>query len=135
MISFGVFGLGGSILSFWPPSVTDPTAHRMLAAMQGNHVYATWQKLINPVHAVASVAAIVGGIGILRLRPWGRRLAIGYGLWFAAKMVASAILSFLYLVPALEEQAKQTSGAAGLAIHHIPFQLVLMWYVLTGWQK
>ena len=26
-------------------------------------------------------------------------------------------------------------GAAGLAIHHIPFQLTLMWYVLTGWQK
>ena len=26
-------------------------------------------------------------------------------------------------------------GAAGLAVHHIPFQLVLMWYVLTGWQK
>jgi outer membrane protein assembly factor BamB len=26
-------------------------------------------------------------------------------------------------------------GAAGLAIHHIPFQLVVMWYVLTRWQS
>ena len=26
-------------------------------------------------------------------------------------------------------------GAAGLAIHHMPFQLAVMWYVLTGWQK
>jgi hypothetical protein len=47
---------------------------------------------------------VVMGIGLLTVKPWARKLAIGYGIYAILMSVVSSGLTFAFLMPALCSQ-------------------------------
>ena len=44
----------------------------------------TWMQFSIVLGGVASVVLLISGVGLLRLRPWGRTMAIGYAVYAMA---------------------------------------------------
>src|SRR5262245_43450327 len=74
----GVFAMIGTIALFSLPGASN---HPIVKIMQESPAYATWLKLTIPLGLMASVALLVAGIGLLRLKSWGRKLSIGYAIY------------------------------------------------------
>lgn len=67
---------------------------------------------------VASAVLLAAGIGLLSLKPWGRRLSIGYAIYCLCIVVIGSIITFVFLIPAMMAEASRSNdpGARGGAI-------------------
>jgi hypothetical protein len=63
---------------------------------------------------VAAVVMIVSGVGLLKVRRWGRWLAIGYACYSIAHTVLSFIFALVFTVPAMREFIAQESQKPNL---------------------
>src|SRR5437667_11510960 len=70
----GVFGLLGTIALF---SMTGTSINPVAKIMQESPALATWLKLSIPLGLLSCGVLLVAGIGLLRLKKWGRKLSIG----------------------------------------------------------
>ena len=60
--------------------------------------------------AVACVALLASGIGLLALQPWARALSIGYGIFALVQCLGGTVINYIYLIQPLTEQAQQKQG-------------------------
>lgn len=73
----------------------------------------------------ASVLLMVGGIGTSKMRPWGRRVTIGFAVYAGLLAVFLAGVSVLYVAPALNEM-----GAKPLPRGLVTTWKQALWYVV-----
>ena len=78
--------------------------------------YMTWMKISIPIGLIVSGTLIGAGIGLLRLRPWARKVSIGYAIYAIIFLLISQPINFSFLFRPMMEQAHQLQGpdAAGL---------------------
>ena len=110
--ALGVFGvIGSAVLLFAVGSSENP----VVRIAGENPAYAAWLKLGIPLGLLSCVALLAAGIGLLRLKSWGRQLSIAYAFYAVVMGVASTVLNFFLLVRPLLEEAGQQQGpeAAG----------------------
>jgi hypothetical protein len=62
---------------------------------------------------LASLALLVGGIGLLLVKAWGRTLSIGYAWYAIVSVVAGMLVNWLYLVQPMLAQGE--AGGLGQA--------------------
>jgi hypothetical protein len=63
---------------------------------------------------VTSAVLIAAGVGLLRLRPYGRTLSIGYGIYAIVMNVFAALFNVVFIFPTILESANAPGGwAAG----------------------
>src|SRR5262249_24878851 len=75
---FGVVGmLVGTIMLFAAPGAAQNPVTKL---MQDSPAYVTWAKLSLPLALLACAASLAAGIGLLLLKEWARKLAIGYAI-------------------------------------------------------
>jgi hypothetical protein len=79
--------------------------------------YRTITVVMSGLGIVASAVLLASGIGLLRLRPWGRALAIGYAFYALAAALVNMVVSYVYLIAPMMEAAQknnnpQSTGAA-----------------------
>src|SRR5882672_9663344 len=91
----GVFGIIGSIVMF---STMDASRNPVVKIMRESPAYATWMKLSLPLGLAATMALLTAGIGLLLMKPWARKLAIGYAIYAIAFGVLGTVVNFLFLV-------------------------------------
>lgn len=63
--------------------------------------------------AVALVVLAISGIGLLNLKPWGRKLAIGYALYGIVAGVVGFVFTYMYLIAPLAGKPGGGAGAFG----------------------
>lgn len=115
-IAFGASGLLGLVASYMMLGAKGQIANPILEAMRSNATYVTWLKVLSPLTVVASSIAVVAGLGLLGMKPWGRTLSLAYAWWLVVSKTAGAIVAWLYLLPSLAEQAGKLTGHTVLAL-------------------
>jgi len=117
-IVFGALGLVAIIFSAIALMVvpTGSTNNPVLEIMRNSPGYAAWMKMAIPLGILASGVSIAAGIGLLKLRRWGRSLSIGYGIYAIVAGVLGVMLSFIFVMQPLMQQASQKSGPEAAAL-------------------
>ena len=115
---FGIFGLIVSVVLFLPQTHSN---NPVIQLIHDNQAYAAWLKFSLALGLVAVVVKLSAGIGLLRLKPWGRQLSIIYAIYAIGMVIVGAVVNYFFLLRPLLEQAQQkhrpeAAGAIGAAI-------------------
>ena len=114
-------GIGFTVLSFllmdrmWAPNPA-------LKLMQDNEAYSVYMAVSIVLGFIATIVLAVSGIGLLKMRAWGRHLSIGYAVYTIVFTIIGTIANWFWLVGPLLEQANrmpvgpERAGAIGGAI-------------------
>jgi multidrug transporter EmrE-like cation transporter len=83
--------------------------------------YATWIKISIVLGIFVGVVLLAAGIGLLKLKPWARKLSIAYGIYAIVMILIGMVVNYLFLTQPMLEQAHQKQGpdatvATGAAI-------------------
>lgn len=85
--------------------------------MRDSPAYMTWIKLTVPLSMISCVMLLTAGIGLLRMKSWGRHLSIGYGIYAIVFGIIGMIVSFFFfLLPLIESASRLTGPESGGAI-------------------
>jgi hypothetical protein len=117
-IVFGIFGFLAiivSAISLFAVS-SDSTNNPVLQIMRNSPGYAAWMKISIPLGVLVSCVSITAGIGLLKLKSWGRSLSIGYGIYSIVACLLGTVLSYLFIMRPLLEQASQKQGPEAAAL-------------------
>lgn len=114
-IIFAVLGVVGMIGTLAMFSVSANSDNPIIKVMRESPGYATWMKFTIPIGIITCMLLAAAGIGLLRLKPWGRKLSIGYAIYAIVFTTISTAINFLFLFRPLIEEAQQRQGpeAAG----------------------
>ena len=93
--AFGVLGLIASIALFFMPGNSN---NPVIKIMNENPAYATWLKVCIPLGLLSCTALLAAGIGLLRLKPWARKLSIGYAIYAIVFGILGMVVNFIFLV-------------------------------------
>lgn len=78
--------------------------------------------------SLLAIGLVVGGIGLLRLRPWGRRLAMGWGFYQLASSALYVVMLNRYMMPEVLAASSQPAPAGAGVIVSVLLLLVLWLY-------
>jgi len=106
VFAFSVFGLiANAVAEKLAEKMHQPNpALDALAAHPGVAAYTNASLWLG---VVAGIAALVGGIGLLGMKQWGRKWSIGYAVYALASCVVGLFLNVTVLLP---EMMKQMEG-------------------------
>lgn len=86
-------------------------ANLVVEVANRNPVYSVQLTWLHVISLLAACGLIAAGLGLLRVRPWGRWLSIGCGLLDLAVTVLAAAANAVYLLPAAGNAlAQHTAG-------------------------
>ena len=113
--AFGVMGFAISILMiFVKPelNVKNPA----LDLMRQNPGYAMYTNISMVVGAVFTLVLGLAGIGLLMLRPWGRRLSIIYAIFAIISVIVNSVINYYFLLaPIIDKLAALQPGQEKVA--------------------
>ena len=98
-----------------------------------------WQKTNLALGLIASVMLIVAGIGLLRMRRWAVRLAVGYSIYDIATTVLGLAIQIVFVaVPAFNNEGPAKAGpvlagtVGGAIVGGVSLIFpLLLWYYMT----
>jgi len=91
----GVAGLAGTMALFAPSAASS---HNPLVPIIQNHpVYAAWMQLTIALGLLGTAAQFLGGMGLLKVRPWGRQLSMGFAIYALIMVVAGSGMNLIFL--------------------------------------
>ena len=119
----GLLGLCGvafsAVVIFVPLDPQLVERNPGLRFMHENASYRLFTQVSILVGFVAIIAQMVGGLGLLLQKPYGRQLSIGYAIYGLLAGVVSLVISWLIVYPGMVEQVNrlppgpERSGAMG----------------------
>ncbi len=139
----GLFGLGSAVIVYAqsPTSAPPPAAVRpagpggMTVAAQNQFLNARlpyWKEigiLFNLIDSAISVLMIAAGVGLVRMRPWGRTCSFVYGGVSIVSQVGRLVYTAGFFLPAMSDFYESLTGpASGLP----PGFGTIMKYALIG---
>jgi hypothetical protein len=117
-IVFGALGVIGVIAVIVITYILPlPTANNpVLEITRNSPGYALWMDVALPLGLLATGVSVAAGIGLLKLKNWGRTLSIGYAIYSIVAGVIGSMVNYIFVMQPLMEQASHKSGpeAAGL---------------------
>jgi hypothetical protein len=136
---FGALGMCGAAASAVFILMPPPTVpNRPNPFLEGEGPMAAWLKISLLLGLVATAVLIASGIGLLRMRPWGQKLAIGYSIYAILSSILGIALQ-IWMVSRIQQgagdpqapavMAGAVGGAFGGCIGLI--YPILLWYFMT----
>ena len=112
---FGVLGLCGTAFSFAMFFVAQDSAmpNPAMDMMRENKGYMLFMQISVVLGFVASVVLVAAGVGLLSVKPWGRQLSIGYGIYAILSGIVGSIFNYYIVVrPMMNEIGAQGQNEA-----------------------
>jgi hypothetical protein len=101
--------LGGLALLWIPVTLTmasfegiSPVSHRMHELTWGGAL-GVWTRTQIGFGGILSTCLVVGGVGMLRVRPWARILSLAYAAAALLLAAVSQVIAYAVIYPALEK--------------------------------
>ncbi len=108
----GLIGVISSVAMFASSAASD---NPVIKIMQENPTFMLWNKIWIPLGLLTIGVLLAAGIGLLRLKPWARKLSVFYAIWAIGTGLAGMVVSYLFLVRPMVEEASRKSGAESAA--------------------
>jgi len=103
MMSVAIFSM--------PANSTNP----VIRIVQENPTYGAWLKIGIFLGGLTCIALLAAGIGLLRLKPWGRVLSIAYAIFAIVYGIAGTAMNMVFVTQPLIHEAQQQSGPESAA--------------------
>lgn len=115
-IVFGVFSVFAMIATFVMFALPGNGSNPVIKIIHENPSYAAWMKISIPLAVISGAALVTSGIGLLRVKSWGRILSITYSIYAIVLSLCGIAMNYYFLLRPLlaEAQTKQGPEAAGL---------------------
>ncbi|MFN9369873.1 MAG: hypothetical protein ACK6CT_14100 [Planctomycetia bacterium] len=118
-IIFGILGIcvtAGGVVPFVMELPSDPAVpNPMLDLIKSNAGYRTFLIVSLALGGIVAVTVIVGGIGLLLAKAWGRTLSIVYGWYSIVAAIVGMGVNF-YLMQPLLAKMQDAGGPGQLAV-------------------
>lgn len=115
--AMGVLGMCFATLPFWLLASNGPSMppNPVLDIMRESQGYRIFLIVSIALGIVAAIALLSAGIGLLKMRPWGRQLSIVYGVYAIFSAIAGVVANSVWVFGPLMQKAAGSSGpeAAG----------------------
>ena len=101
-VGFGVFGLvimANLLEGEMPPNPQFD--------MLQNPAYQAYTYVVLGLNLIAAIVLAIAGIGLLKLKSWGRSLSIGYGAYAIIMQLVGLAVAFLFVVKPMMDAAEQ----------------------------
>jgi hypothetical protein len=115
-VAVGTSGIVGSLWTWFVFSPSNAARNPLLNLMRESATYVQWMKIMVPIHFIASMILVTSGIGLLQLKPWARKAAIGYAIFAILVVIIGIPVNFVGLVRPLIEHARQLQGPDSVAL-------------------
>lgn len=107
----GLCGLAVSIAMFFIP--IDPNLpNPAIELMQGNTVYRAFTLVSIPLGLISTIVLVVGGIGLLNWKRYGRTASVVYGWYAIISMIIGTVVSWVFVFIPMFQQAQQGDAPA-----------------------
>jgi len=115
--ALGLCGVGFAVIALAVIRNADAAGGRLplsLKLMQNNEIYRLFNIASIGLGGIFAVLLAVAGIGLLRVRPWGRTLSIVYGVYGVLMSIATVTINLAMFAPELKlaQQAADVQGTA-----------------------
>jgi hypothetical protein len=107
---FGALGLLSLPLVFVTKSLARDPVSRRIQELTWEGGMGIWMRTSLFLGAIMACALIASGYGIMKLKPWARKVSIGYALAAILMAILGQIMSAMFLYPVLTEMLSQGSG-------------------------
>ncbi len=131
---FGFFG----ILSTGFLAAVLISGSPVINANTGGALVDWWMRINTGLAIVFSLVLFVSGIGLLRMRPWGRKFSIGYSVYAIVSTVVGVIVQFsLMIVPIMDAQRGGNLTAFAMLVPSVVGSCIgliypiLLWFFMT----
>ena len=133
-IIFGALGLMG-VLAAAAFSGIGGEANPVNEILESHAVLSVWNNVGMILGVLASLVLLGCGIGMLQLKPWARKAAIGWAIYGIVAGVVGVVMNALFMYPALAEAepalASMTAVMSGFGAVIGMVYPVLLWYFMT----
>ncbi len=112
---FAALGVFGIITTLAMVRLAAGTNNPAMQVMRDNPAFLAWLKLSIPLGLLSAVMLTACGIGLLMMKPWARKLSIGYAFYAIVLSIVGMVVNYLWMIRPMMEQAAQKQGpeAAG----------------------
>jgi hypothetical protein len=111
----GILGTPLALLMFYLPQRPGAPPDLMTKLLKENETARYWFLGSGVVAMVAAAVLLVAGLGLLKMKPWGRRVSIGYAVFAIVMNVVGAVANYVLLVVPLMEAAGKAGGLQAFA--------------------
>lgn len=89
----------------------DPVSRR-IDELTWSGTMGTWTRIAMVLGSLLGVALVAAGIGVLKRRPWGRKLSLAYGAAALVSAIIGQAMTWIYLMPELERATRTAHDPA-----------------------
>jgi hypothetical protein len=119
-VAFGVMGL--AVMANLPEGADMPPNPQMDALQNPGYQAFTYASI--GLGFVATIVLAIAGIGLLKLKSWGRSLSLGYAAYAIVMLIAGLVVSYIFIVQpavALAEQGNDPQDQQQMVIQLVTF--------------
>ncbi len=110
-LAFAMSGLMGLFMSAAMLFSRDAArGNPVVELARKNPGYALFMEISVPLGIAAMFVLLLGGVGLLLLKPWGRHLSILFGLYGIVASIAGVVVNWYFLMPLLAKAAELPAG-------------------------
>lgn len=114
-IAFAAFGLMGLLSSLsmlaMARNMKASTPNPVLKLMDSSPGFTLWTNISIGVGFIFTLVLLASGIGLLKMKSWGRTLSFVYIAYAVIFGILSTVMNYMFLVVPLMEQSKNQQGA------------------------
>jgi hypothetical protein len=111
--ALGIIGLLWTPLFFSGAAAANNPAIKIMAE---NPTYMKLIKMMTPVGIIVSGVLLATGVGLLKLKPWARKLSIGYAIYAIIFVPIYVGINFMFVYRPWIEEARQLQGPEAVAM-------------------
>ena len=113
---FGILGICGGFAAAVMFAIPQPAGNPALDLMANDPIYGTFNLVSMVVGVIMSIVLVAAGVGLHRYAMWGRNLSIAYAWYAILSMIVGSIITVLFLILPLRNQAGAGGPAQAVAL-------------------
>jgi hypothetical protein len=109
-LSFAGLGFLGLLFAVAMLFIKLPAGNPMVDIINENALYGLWLKIGLGLAFIGNLMLLAAGIGLLKLREWGRKLSIAYGILTVLAGIAGTVINCVVLLPVMLDKVHHSHG-------------------------
>ncbi len=124
-IVYAVMGMFGELFGAISTFLFHGSHNPIQDFLNQNQAFQLWSRIALSLGFVASCMLCLAGVGLLKLKSWGRSLSIAYAIYGILASLAGAAMCTFVMLPAMNEVARTLQPAEAIVVKAVGFGSIL----------